>query len=1506
MDQRLGRSDEKEGDGPEEVLQGAEGGTLDTVERRHDEKPGDIAGLYTLLEKTLKSQERDASKQEQRWRSVQIQLNQLRDDVEQNRPPRQASPPPQQGLQSPLQPQQDLQPQPLPPQPQPDQPPPLQHQPQPPGNAHLNRDGAAPVAWSRKAVPRYVEGEDIEQYLTTFERLARAYRWPREDWAVYIVPHLSGKARSAYVAMDINDSMDYARVREAILEKYEINEEVYRRRFREPDVRTGESPKELYQRLKDLFRKWIRPEQKTVEEVAEDIILEQFFRTLSPEVRVWVKEHKPQTGQQAAVLVENFLSARRGPKIFRAATGYQATAPGKSDGFGGGPRPREQSRGNEKGPYRPYRPTTFHRERPASRVVCIHCHKEGHARPDCPAWQPKAQGHCCLPGSEEQKQGVMGRLQTVPVLVGGKGTSALIDTGSSQTLVQPHLVDRNGYVTGGSLTVICVNGDEHVYPVAKVYIEVQRQTYRLTVGVVEGLSHPVVLGQDILILPELVQAYKPVNVVMTRSQAKVQAEEPQELSELRAMPFFDSFEVAEKLKAKKSLRQRRREKLVGTLKKQQDGESTQIEGEAWEDMTLDIKQLQSQDPTLQEACSKVSIKDGVPTGVSASLNGESFVLHGGVLYHQPEGDLAEQLVVPKGLRERALSLGHSIPWSGHLSTTKTFERIAARFYWPGMYRDIQGYCKACSICQITSKQKTSPFPLQPLPIIEVPFTRIGMDIVGPLERTPRGHRYILVVCDYATRYPEAFPLRKVTATTIAQAILQLFSRVGIPQEIITDQGTAFLSKKLKQVYSLLGIKGIRTTPYHPQTDGLVERYNQTLKNMLRKYVSANGKDWDRWLPYLLFAYREVPQASTGFSPFELLYGRPVRGPLDLLKEAWEGPKAPETHSILAHVLQMREKMEEMTELVRSNLEQVQHRQKVWYDKKARQRTLQPGQKVLLLLPTSENKLLAQWQGPYTITRKVGPATYEINMPGRKKPKRVFHINLLKEWRERVPESSLQLMVQAVGEEEDTPEQFFPTAQPLAPLDLAHLTPQQQRELEAIIPPGLCRETPGVTTLVEHFIPLKDSTPVRQRMYRIPERLLPLLKEEVEEMLSLGVIERSHSEWSNPVVLVPKKDGKIRFCIDFRKVNAQSHFDAYPMPRLEDLIERLGKARYITTLDLCKGYWQVPLAEQDQPYTAFRTPQGLFHFLVMPFGLQGAPATFQRLMDRVLEGTESYAGAYLDDIVIYSTTWEDHVGHLADILQRIQKAGLTVHPKKCDFAKPEVRYLGYVLGRGLIKPQKEKVQAIQDCPQPQTQKDVRSFLGLVGWYRRFVADFSTRAAPLSDLTRKSGSSRLQWGAEQERAFSDLKGALCQGPVLQSPDFDKPFTVQTDASGIGLGAVLLQGEGADQRPVAFISRKLFPRETRYAAVELECLAIKWALDTLRYYLLGRDFKLETDHRALQWLGRMKDSNARITRWFLALQPYRFQVQYRAGKQNVVADFLSRHPGGETSEGEGNVRS
>ncbi|KAG5276770.1 hypothetical protein AALO_G00109540 [Alosa alosa] len=399
-------------------------------------------------------------------------------------------------------------------------------------------------------------------------------------------------------------------------------------------------------------------------------------------------------------------------------------------------------------------------------------------------------------------------------------------------------------------------------------------------------------------------------MVVTRSQSSKTAYKEEQASSdpLHELPFASSdVECVSSGRVKKSRQQRRQDRLEGTVKRARELPVAQPDGD-WEELVTDIKQMQREDGPLKKAFEKVIEQDGVRTGVPPNLAGEGYVLRGGILYHQPDGGREERLVVPTQLHSRVLAMGHSIPWAGHLGLPKTYARIAARFFWPGMYKDVQEFGRACSECQLTSKYTVSPYPLQQLPCIDVPFSRIAMDIVGPLERMQSGFKYILVVCDYATRYPEAFPLRRISARPIAQALLQ-FSRVGIPREIITDQGTAFLSKSLKQVYDVLGIKGIKTTLYHPQTDGLVERFNQTLKSMLRKFVAENGKDWDRWLPYLLFTYREVPQASTGFSPFELLFGWPVRGPLDVLKEAWEGPQTTETQSVLAHVLKRREKME---------------------------------------------------------------------------------------------------------------------------------------------------------------------------------------------------------------------------------------------------------------------------------------------------------------------------------------------------------------------------------------------------------------------------------------------------------------------------------------------------------------------------------------------------------------------------------------------------------------------
>ena len=409
----------------------------------------------------------------------------------------------------------------------------------------------------------------------------------------------------------------------------------------------------------------------------------------------------------------------------------------------------------------------------------------------------------------------------------------------------------------------------------------------------------------------------------------------------------------------------------------------------------ELRALQEEDPTLHHAR---SVADGAPTAGA----GEEFVRRDGLLYRRytPPGNgedtAVEQLILPTQCRAAVLRLAHDIPLAGHLGKKKTADRVLRRFFWPGIYRDVQSHCQACERCQKSTARRPARAPLIPLPIMDEPFKRIAMDIVGPLPRSSSGKRYILVICDYATRYPEAIALRTIDTPMVAEELVKFFARMGVPEEILTDQGTNFTSQLLHEVYQLLHIKPIRTTPYHPQTDGLVERFNGTLKAMLRKTVDEEGRDWDRLLPYLLFAYREVPQASTGFSPFELVYGRHVRGPLYVLKESWEASKR-STESVVSYVLTIQERLKKLRDIVQENLKAAQATQKAWYDRHSRDRAFNPGDKVLVLLPTSTNRLLASWRGPYPVVRRVSPVNYEVEMADRRKKKGIFHINMLQLW-----------------------------------------------------------------------------------------------------------------------------------------------------------------------------------------------------------------------------------------------------------------------------------------------------------------------------------------------------------------------------------------------------------------------------------------------------------------------------------------------------------------------------
>lgn len=1348
--------------------------------------------------------------------------------------------------------------------------------------AATERQGYESTTFSSPRMLPWSSDEDIEHYLTTFERIAHACKWPRRDWVLHLLPLLSGKARAAYVAMEPDDSLDYDCVKQVILDKFEINPETFRQRFRSYSSREDETPRELYVRLKDLYEKWMVPSRRTKQEIGDQIVLEQFLKLLNPEARMWVKQNGPTSCKQAAEMAEAFMAARRSLHQPRRWQGVNHSSTGKSgDAKGSGLRNFNadnrtlQTSSTLSNSMQAGGVSQYNRR---SVIICHGCGQSGHKKADCPVQNVTNTRLCYeLRSSVNLNEIELNTDTVIDVKIGNTVFKALVDSGSSQTLVRSECLGRENVLKHDKLRVCCIHGDEKEYPKTDIVIEIEGQAYSLTVGVIEKAPYPVILGRDVPVLVDLLQSDKNVAeaMVVTRAQAN-QNEVSKQL--LQNLPF----NVVSK--DRKSKRERRHDKVVGTevVENVQKPNADDLE-----QIPHDIVQLQKQDETLKPLFEKANAS----STRSALMQKDQLMIKDDILYLV--GAEGERLVVPESMRLKVLHLGHSVPWAGHLGQQKTLSRIASRFYWPRLYTDVADFCKSCPECQLVRPAKKSDrAPLVSLPIIDIPFSRIAMDIVGPLERSRSGNRYILVVADYATRYPEVFPLRNIKTRQVVNALVQLFSRVGLPKEIITDQGTNFTSRLMKQVCSMLRIHPIQTTPYHPQTDGLVERFNQTLKSMLRKFVSDTGADWDQWLPYLMFAYREVPQSSTGFSPFEMLYGRQVRGPLDVLKEAWEGGNAREQTNILSYVLKMREKLDSMTEVVNANMTKAQQQQKHWYDMSSKNRTLAPGQKVLLLLPTSESSLLAKWQGPYEVLRKLSPTNYEISVPDRKKKSQIFHINLLRPWNERKGSWSEQLWARKVDDEEELEEQYFPVNSDLTFPVIDHLSPKQQKEFQELVPEGLFSDKPGKTKLLHHHIRLLETEPIRQTHCRVPARLIPALKEEVQMMLASDIIEPSTSEWCSPVVLVPKKDGTLRFCVDFSKLNAVSAFDPYPMPRVDELIERLGKAKYLTTLDLCKGYWQVPLTDAAKNLTAFRVPSGLYHFKYMPFGLQGAAATFQRLVDQVLRGLDSCAAAYIDDIVIFSESWEQHLEHLTEVFERVQRAGLVVNAKKCQIAKQQVSFLGYVAGGGSVRPQVDKLQAILLCAPPSTKKSVRSFLGLIGWYRRFIPNFASRAAPLTDLTRKSSSSKVKWTSECEHAFQDLKSCLCKDPVLQSPNFDLPFVVQTDVSELGLGAVLLQGEGEDCHPVQYISRKLFPRETKYSTIEKEALAIKWALDTLKYYLVGKDFVLETDHRALQWLRRMRDTNARITRWYLSLQPFKFEVRYRAGVFNVMADFLSRH--------------
>jgi len=456
---------------------------------------------------------------------------------------------------------------------------------------------------------------------------------------------------------------------------------------------------------------------------------------------------------------------------------------------------------------------------------------------------------------------------------------------------------------------------------------------------------------------------------------------------------------------------------------------------------------------------------------------------------------------------------------------------------------------------------------------------------------------------------------------------------------------------------------------------------------------------------------------------------------------------------------------------------------------------------------------------------------------------------------------------------------------------------------------------GLSSLVKHNIHLTNNIPFKQRYRRIPPSMFVEVQRHIQELLDAEIIRPSQSPWASNIVLVRKHDASLRLCVDFRQLNLRTVKDAYALPRIDELLESLGGNKFYSVLDMRKGYHQVEILEDHKPLMAFTLgPLGFYEYNRLPLGLSNAPATYQRLMEQIFgvtSSTSQFCKIYLDDIIVYSDSFQEHMDHLTQVFGKVKKSGMKLSPGKCHLFREKVKYVGHIVSGAGIEADPDKVEQVRNWPVPTQSDEVRTFLGFTGYYRRFVQDYAKIAKPLNDLLQGNCAKRkahrrkvsdnnsvqtgsFVWADAQQLAFDKLKELLTTPPVLIYPDYKKPFVLHTDASMNGLGAILYQEHEGKERVIAFASRGLSKAERNYPVHKLEFLALKWAvIKKFSDYLYGNSFVVFTDNNPLTYVLQKAKLDATCHRWIAALSAYDFVIRYRCGKSNSDADGLSRMP-------------
>ncbi len=820
---------------------------------------------------------------------------------------------------------------------------------QPPndGSSDLPAESDFDISKYIRLVPPFREAE-VDSYFTAFERVAAKLRWPKDMWALLLQCNLSGKAQGVSAALPIEQSLDYDLVKSAVLRAYELVPEAYRQKFRSHAKTARQTYVEFAREKKALFEKWCFSSKiSTFVQLQELILLEDFKACVPESVVVHLNEQKVQALTDAAIIADEFVLTHR--NVFSSTRQMKNPSPvvESSELFQSASRSmKTETSGGARRKASP--------KRVGDKRVCFYCLDPGHLISECKTWKQKSFSskpkNVALVQSVPELN-VLDAVAYQPFLSSGSVSFSpdsetqpvriLRDTGAMQSLILEEMLPFSPESYTGSDVLIrgCEMGCVNV-PLHRVYLESDLVTGPVTVGVcsrlpVEGVSfilgnelaggkvfpRPIVTHQPSIELLDLSTQFSTAfpACVVTRAQSK-KAESPVDLSDtvLFSQPDFDQCEVS----------------VVPEMV------SKPIVSSALPDLSLkvgkkDLVAAQTSDSSL------ASCIDAVVDIMQVPESRIAYYWEDGVLMRKwkpQHSDLnwqeVHQIVLPSDYRSQVLQLAHESALSGHLGVTKTFHRVSKYFFWPGLKSSVSRFVRSCHTCQLAGNpnQIVPPAPLIPIPVVGEPFERLLIDCVGPLPKSKSGHLYILTIMCAVTRYPEAIPLRTLKAKTVVQELIRFCSIFGLPKVIQSDQGTNFTSKVFSQMLSELGIKHQLASAYHPQSQGALERFHQTLKSMLRKFCTETGKDWVEGLPLIMFAVRESVQESLGFSPAELVFGHTVRGPLKLLSEQLLS-RSPSSMSILDYVSSFRERLHKACEIANAHLVACQTKMKAQYDRK---------------------------------------------------------------------------------------------------------------------------------------------------------------------------------------------------------------------------------------------------------------------------------------------------------------------------------------------------------------------------------------------------------------------------------------------------------------------------------------------------------------------------------------------------------------------------------------------